>query len=117
MNKDQVMKNKLKKILPDEDSKILMIQTLLGMSTVLCKYIMETSIKKGTYKELPITVQYACANISANMIAFLSDGERGKVDLSDFGNEIGEQTQENIYRKMKWIIEEVHKNLQENEKV
>jgi len=117
MNEDQLMKNKLKKILPDEASQILMIETLLGMSGVLCEYIMETSIKKDNFKYLPVNVQYACANITANLIAFISDGELGKVDLSNFGDEIGEQTQESIYRKMKWIIEEVHKYLQENEKI
>lgn len=106
--------DKIKKLVPDDDQRNLFIATLLGTSAVLAEFIM-TNIG---LKDLSIDVKYACALTAANMVAFITDGEKGKiVEMEQTNYEMGEQTQERIYRKMKWIIEKLHNDIQEQEKI
>ena len=91
-----------------------MITTLLGMSGVLTEFVMT----HHNVDKLPIEIQYACANVAGNMVAFISDGERAQFkNLEDYPYEMGEQTQERIYRKMKWIVEHLYHAFQESEKL
>lgn len=110
--KEDQFANKIKRLIPDENHRLNMIMTLLGTSGMLTEFVMTC----GDVSKLPIDVKYACALTSANMIAFISDGKRGIFKDMDEPYEMGEQTQERIYRKMKWIIEELYKFIQENEK-
>lgn len=115
---DRLFITKIKNILPTDDERTMMICTLLGTSGVLSEYIMQDSIDKRNIEQLPIMVKYACAIICGNMIALISDGKKG--NIKNLGHDeyykMGEQTQEIIYRKMKWVVETLYKDIQENEK-
>jgi hypothetical protein len=111
---DRLFITKVKKLIPEDEQRILMLTTLLGMSGVLAEFVMT----ENKVKDLPIIIQYACANIAGNMVAFISDGQRAQFkNLEDYPYEMGEQTQERIYRKMKWIVESLYESIQEKEKI
>ena len=115
---DKTFIAKIEKLLPDEKQRTLFIATLLGSAGLLVEFVMERALEEKVIAKLPHPVAYAISLISANMIALISDGEMAQIkDLQDGEYEMGEQTQERIYRKMKWIIETLYHELQERDKV
>jgi hypothetical protein len=108
--------NKIARKVPKEEDRILLLVTMLGAAGILVDYLMTTASKNQTPP--PNEVKYVCALICGNLISLTSDSEHVKsVDLGSNPYVMGEQTQEGIYRKMKWAIEELYKQIQENEKV
>lgn len=113
-NKERLLINKIKKLIPDDDQRVLMIMTLMGMSATLVEFILQ----EYKAEELPLMIKYACAMICGNMIALISDGKDAIFkNIEDHPYEMGEQTQERIYRKMKWVIEMLYENIKEEEKI
>lgn len=111
-NSDNDVIIKVRKMLPNEKQKCLMIGSLLGVAGVLVQYVMEEN--KERLDKMPELVKYACAMVAGNMLAFISDKpEKKMVNLNDPEFRLGEQIEENIFRKMKWVIETLYKDLQD----
>lgn len=112
MNKDKnQFTYKISKLIPEEH-RILMIETLLGTSGILTQFI----INNLKIKTLPDEIKYACALTANNILNLISDKE--KIDfenMSEKSFEMSEQIQESIYRRMKYVVEELYKNFQEND--
>lgn len=107
---------KVKQMLPNEKDKCLMVGSLLGVAGVLVQYVMEEN--KDRLHKVPELIKYACAMVAGNMMAFISDApEKKMVNLNDPAFKMHEQIEENIYRKMKWVIEKLYMDLQENEDI
>ena len=97
------------KSMMNEDQKCSLITTMMGMAGVLTRYIVENV----PLKTVPIGVHYAMAMTSGNIMTLMS-GEMiaEMVDLTDSSN-LGEQTEEAIYRNAVSIIELLYKDIQE----
>lgn len=106
---------KIKRCLPEEADVYEMIATLLGMSGCIVQFIADNF----DVKNMPIEVRYACANIAGNLLSFTSDGKKRKfVQMGGSHDyEMPEQIQEQIYRKMKYIIEILYEKLKADEKI
>jgi len=114
---DMKFKEKIKQLVTTDADRVSMLASLLGMSAVLTEYVMEQAIQDGDLDDLPPIVKYACALVSGNMAAFMSDGKNGSlIDLSDAEYAVGEQTQEKIYRKMKWVVGVLYHQMNEDER-
>jgi len=86
--------------------------TMMGISGVLLEYIFSNSDPK----KLPLSVRY-CASIAvSNINAFTSDQEIvPTVDFTAEEKEISEQTQERIYRQMKFIIKCLNESIKDDD--
>lgn len=112
MEEHKKFADKVRRLIPDEDQRILMIMTLLGASGVLAEYV----IKNYNINDIPLEVSYACALTASNMLSMISDAEILTFkDISEDTYGMGEQTQERLYRIMKEIVEELYKSLKEEE--
>ena len=110
-NDDQFI-NKIKKAIPDEENRILLIATLLGTGGCLIEFIMQNCDPS----RLPVAVRYACSITAGNLMAFISDDDDIKaIDMTKEHYVMSEQTQETIYRKMKWIVEKLYESIHKNE--
>ncbi len=113
-NSNESLQKKIDKKIPENIQKIDMILTLLGIAGCLTDFV----VTNNPINKLPDMVRYVCALTAGNMLALLSDEEKIRfknLDSKEFG--LGEQTQEVIYRKMKFVIETLYHQLQEDEKV
>lgn len=111
-NSDNDVIIKVRQMLPNEKQKCLMVGSLLGVAGVLVQYVMEEN--KERLDKMPELIKYACAMVAGNMLAFISDKpEKKMVNLNDPEFRLGEQIEENIFRKMKWVIETLYKDLQD----
>ncbi len=108
--------NKIKKLIPFDQDRCLVLLTLTACSAIFSEFIMEKYQKR--LHKLPLEIKHACALASSNMIAFLSDGEDAEmIDVADIEYKMSEQTQEDMFRRMKFIIETLYKDLQENDHI
>ncbi len=116
--KDRAFVANIKKKIPSEDQRMVLLMTLLGASSYLTADIMERAIEGDYVDDLSLEIKYAVSLIGANLLTLISDENHiGMLDLAATEYELNEQTQENIYRKFKHIILHLYKNIQDNEKV
>lgn len=114
--RDKSFIQKVNKTFPDQESKDLVLVTLLGASGVLAEFV----IKNHQVNDMPFEVSYACSLVAANMIALINDQPVTNVRnmAKEFGEyEMSEQTQERIYRAMKEVVLGVYKFIQEQDEV
>ena len=105
---------KLRGKLKTDDDRCLCLVTMIGVAGVIITYLSHNT----TVSDLPITVRYACAIAAANLMSLTSDGETEMKNLAITGDyKMSEQTQEAIYRRMKWIVETLYHQIQEEEKM
>jgi len=101
---------KLKRSIPEEH-RINFIVTSMGVSANLVQFIMDNH----NISDMPPMVQYCCAICANHMLIITSDGENIIPVNVEEKYKMGEQTQEGIYRKMKWVVEQLYKYIQERE--
>lgn len=109
---DRLM-NKIQECFPDDDHKCQFIATLLGTSGTFAEWI----ARNVSLNDLPDTIKYNLLLTSINMISVLSDKEPfAKIDIEDISSfRLSEQDQENCYRKMRYIIDQIQENLKQYE--
>ncbi len=105
---------KIHEMVPNVDDKIRLISTLLGAGGQICEHLRKT----GALDSAPIHIKYFCSIIVGNILAFITDGHKGGLVMDkQFPQIENESEQEYIYRKFKYVIEELYESLQEMEKV
>ena len=112
---DHKLHARIHAILPTEDEKCAMLATLMGMSGLLTEFVADTVPPK----KIPDIVKYAMAISAGNLMAFVRGekiAERFKFNMDLNRNDLGEQKEELIYRKMKFVVKMLHKEIVEEEK-
>lgn len=103
---------RIDKIVPRNEDKCLLILTLLGASASTIEFI----TNEHNIKNIPIEIRYACAVLAGNIKSFMKNQP---IEFINFPHEkeyiMSEQKEERIYRKMKYIVEMMYKNLEEEE--
>lgn len=109
---DHKLHARIKSILPTDDDKCSLIITLLGSSANLAEFI-----AGGDLSELSPKVKYSLALVSSNLMAFMSGNKKCDYMMVETRAEddLGEQTEERIYRKMKGVIEALYNCIKEND--
>ena len=113
MEKIKTLKMKISEGLPTDEDKLQMILTLMGVGAYLTKFIVDHTYQKTW----DVKTRYAMALIAGNMFAFFSNEPLEKLDLHSAEDDISEQTEEAIYRKLKTVVEILYKSLKEDEEV
>ncbi len=111
---DHKLHARIKSIVPEENDKCALIITLLGASANLAEFIAH----KFTFREdIPVNIKYALAIIASNLMVFMSGNKECEFIVVETKPEddLGEQTEERVYRKMKYIVEELYKSIQEKD--
>jgi len=112
-NDDYDFNDRLNKLFTTKEMKNSMIATSMGMSAVMCSYIVESM----NIRDIPVDVRYAVAMTSGNMLAIMTADEVAvPVDLTENMEDINEQTEESIYRKFVKVVKMIHADILEKEK-
>lgn len=106
---------KIERMLPSSDAKCNLVLTMLGCAAQLTVHINNTSKMSA----LPIEVIYCMGITASNMAGFTQNDEASMRDLNDtpISISLAEQGQEEIFRKIKLINEELTAYIKEKESV
>lgn len=111
--KDAALHKRINRLCKSSDAKCSMIATLLGSGGTLLALVQD----RIDMNDLNDHEKYACALIAGNLMTFSSDNTN--VDFTHFpmDNEykIGEQAQESIFRKLRLVIKNLYKLIEDKE--
>lgn len=95
-------KQKIKKILKDENLALNFIMCLLGENGIFLEFIMHNN----KIEDMPLIIKYACFMSATQLRSFINqtDEDIKFLDKSDYM--MSEQTEERIYRIMNEIIDQ-----------
>lgn len=108
------IKARIKKMYPTEDDLIDGMMTMLGMSASFTIYVSNSPLLT-----LPYDITYAIAITSANMYALTNPDMHADFEQKVFGviESMNEQTEEEVRRRLVWIVKMLHEQMIKDEEI
>jgi len=110
MNSQELI-DRLNCIFHTDDLKLKMIETSLGTAVLICHWLQENI----ELKHIPDEIKYCMMINVRNMMTCLKDDSSSEIRLVDKSSNPTEQNKEKVYRSLREIVFQMHKDLCEEE--